>query len=61
MSFKMAPVDEWAFAKELPSKSQIRLSFEGLGETKAEAIYLFAATTGLRRGEILSLQKSSRL
>ena len=58
MSFKMAPVDEWAFVKELPSKSQIRLGFEGLGETKAKAIYLFTATTGLRRGEILSLQKS---
>jgi len=57
MSFKMAPVDEWAFAKELPSKSQIQLGFEGLEETRAKAIYLFTATTGLRKGEILALQK----
>ena len=36
--FKMAPVDEWAFAKELPSKRQIRLGFEGLEETIDKAI-----------------------
>jgi integrase len=58
MSFKMAPIDVWAFARELPSKKQIRLGFEGLGETRAQAIYLFTATTGLRKGEILALQKS---
>ncbi len=58
MSFKMAPVDEWAFAKELPSKKQIRCGFEGLEETEAKAIYLFTATTGLRKGEILALKKS---
>ena len=58
MSFKMAPVDEWAFAKELPSKKSIQLGFEGLEEIRDKAIYLFTATTGLRNGEILSLQKS---
>ena len=58
MSFKMAPVDEWAFAKELPSKRQIRFGFEGLKETIDKAIYLFIASTGLRKGEILSLQRN---
>jgi integrase len=58
MSFKMASVDEWAFAKELPSKGKIRLGFEGLEETIDKALYLFTATTGLRMGEILSLQKN---
>jgi len=45
MSFKISPVDEWAFAKELPSRRHIRLGFEGLEETKAKAVYLFTATT----------------
>jgi len=58
MSFKMATVDEWKFAKELPTIGQIRRGFEGLLDVRAKAIYLFTATTGLRRGEILGLQKS---
>jgi integrase len=58
MSFKMAPVDEWSFVKELPTKEQIRKGFEALQEGRAKAIYLFTATTGLRKGEILALLKS---
>ena len=58
MSFKMAPVDEWNFAKELPAKEQIRKGFEGLEEVRAKTVYLFTATTGLRKGEILVLQKN---
>jgi integrase len=58
MSFKMAPVDVWSFAKELPTKEQIRKGFEGLEEVRAKAVYLFAATTGLRKGEILALLKN---
>jgi len=58
MSFKMAPVDEWTFTKELPSKRQIRLGFHGLSSTEAKVVYLFTATTGLRKGEILNLLKS---
>jgi len=58
MSFKMAPVDVWTFAKELPTKEQIRKGFEGLTEIRAKAVYLFTATTGLRKGEILALKKN---
>ena len=36
MSFKMAPVDEWSFAKELPTKKQIRKGFEGLEDLRAK-------------------------
>jgi integrase len=46
------------FTKELPTKKQIRLGFEGLEEIIDKASYLFTATTGLRKGEIISLQKS---
>ena len=58
MSFKMAPVDIWSFAKELPTSEQIRKGFDGLEEVRAKAVYLFTATTGLRKGEILALKKN---
>jgi len=54
----MASVDEWTFAKELPSSRQIRLGFEGIAETIDKAICLLTAITGFLKGEILSLQKS---
>ena len=58
MSFKMAPVDIWSFAKELPTKEQISKGFDGLEEVRAKAVYLFTVTTGLRKGEILALSKN---
>jgi integrase len=57
-SFKMAAVDEWHFNESLPSKEQVRKGLEGLKGTRAKAIYLFTATTGLRKGEILGVLKS---
>ena len=54
----MAPVDVWSFAKELPTNKQIRLGFEGLSEIRAKTVYLFTATTGFRKGEILGLLKN---
>jgi integrase len=58
MSFKMAPVDSYQYYEDLPSKSQVRQGFYGLSDTRAKAVYLFTATTGLRKGEILGLTKS---
>jgi len=57
-SFKMAPVDTCQFYEDLPSKAQLRKGFNGLTDVRAKAIYLFAATTGLRKCEILDLLKS---
>jgi len=58
MSFKMAPVDDCRYYYEdLVSKEQVRKGFYGLKDLRAKAIYLFTATTGLRKGEILSLLK----
>ena len=58
MSFKMAPVDECRWYEDLPSKEQLRKGFKGLNDVRAKAIYLFTASTGLRKGEILCLQKN---
>jgi integrase len=58
MSFRMAPVDSAGYCESLPSREQVRKGFEGLKATRARAIYLFAATTGLRKGEVLNVLKS---
>ena len=58
MRFKMAPVDECRYWKNLPTKEQIKQGFYGLKDIRARAIYLFTATTGLRKGEILGLLRS---
>jgi integrase len=57
-SFKMALVDTCQFYEDLPSKPQVKEGFNGLENVMAKTIYLFTATTGLRKSEILSLTKS---
>jgi integrase len=57
MSFRMAPVDPVGNNVKLPSKSQLKKGFEVQCDTIAKAVYLFTATTGLRRGEILGLTR----
>jgi integrase len=56
-NFKMAPVEYIGNSVKLPSKAQLRKGFQALRDTRAKAFYLFTATTGLRRGEILNLTK----
>ena len=59
MSFKMAPVDTYAYYYEdLISVMQVREGFHGLHNSLSKAIYLFTATTGLRKGEVLNPSKS---
>jgi len=58
MSFKMAPVDENQNWENLPSTKQVKKGFKGLTDSRAKAIYLFTATTGLRKSEILNVLKS---
>jgi integrase len=41
----------------VPSKAEVRKGFEAQCSARAKAIYLFAATTGLRKGEMLDLTK----
>ena len=58
-SFKAAPVDYLSTITELPTNQQIQLSFEAQKDILYQAIYLFIASTGLRKGELLSLQKEN--
>jgi integrase/recombinase XerD len=55
-SFKMAPVDDPQESTDV-TKAQIREGFYAQPDVKSKAIYLFTATTGLRKSEILSLLK----
>jgi len=45
------------YERHLPSKEQLKKGFEALDTDKERAIYLFTATTGLRRGEVWNLAK----
>ena len=56
-TFKMAPIDDWQKNVETPNKKQMRLGFKGLSDDKEKAIFLFTATTGLRKCEILATLK----
>jgi len=57
-SFKMAPVDEPCNTTDL-TNTQVQKGFMAQRDARAKAIYLFTATTGLHRGEILSLLKEN--
>ena len=41
----------------MPDRTQIKLGFEGLEEVREKAIYLFYATSGLRKTEALKLNR----
>ena len=45
------------YERKLPTKEQLRKGFEALDTDKERAIYLFTATTGLRRSEVWNLTK----
>ena len=57
LDFKMAPVDLLGKNIVLPSKEQLRKGFEALTEDGEKALFLFTASTGLRRSEIMGLTK----
>ena len=56
-SFKMAPVE--VIPQEPPTREQIKKGFMGQENALSKALYLFIATTGLRKGEVLSLKKEN--
>lgn len=58
-SFKMAPIDEIEQPLDLPNKKQLKEGFETQRDNRAKAIYLFTAKSGLRKCEILALEKQS--
>ena len=53
--FSYAPVD--VFPQETPTNEQVRIGFESLKTTLQKAVYLFIATSGLRKSEMLNLTK----
>ena len=55
--FRMAPIDPSGRKIELPNKKRLRKGFRALTNNREKAIFLFTATTGLRKCEILSVQK----
>jgi intergrase/recombinase len=55
----MAPVDEAQQPVDLPNKEQLKKGFEAQHSVLAKAVYLLIATTGLRKCEILALQKQN--
>ena len=57
-SFKMAPVDVPQEDADI-TRAQVRKGFYAQPDVRSKAIYLFTATTGLRKGEILGLLKEN--
>ncbi|MEM3564903.1 MAG: tyrosine-type recombinase/integrase [Candidatus Jordarchaeaceae archaeon] len=57
-SFKIAPVDDQRWYTDL-TKAQVKRGFLAQPDSRSKAIYLFTATTGLRKSEILSLKKEN--
>jgi intergrase/recombinase len=55
VSFKMAPVDYMGRNIELPTRAQMKSAFDALKGDEAKTTFLFFATTGLRKNEILTL------
>jgi integrase len=55
VSFKMAPVDYMGRNLVVPTKAQMKLAFDALKGDDAKTAFLFFATTGLRKTEILTL------
>ncbi len=58
-SFKLAPVDEIGKPTNLPTKDQLRTGFKAQNDDLSRAIYLFTATCGLRKCEILALGRNN--
>jgi hypothetical protein len=58
VSFKMTHVDENQNWENLPSKEQMKNGFKGLIDSRAKAVNLFTATTGLRKLRISSFLES---
>jgi hypothetical protein len=51
----MAPVDYMGRNIELPTRAQMKLAFDALKGADAKTVFLFFATTSLRKNEILTL------
>ena len=47
------------YERLLPTREQLKKGFEALDSDKERAVYLFFATTGLRRGEVWNLTKGN--
>jgi len=55
--YKMAPTNPHQTAIILPNLEQVKAGFNAQTNDRDRAIYLFLATTGLRKGEVLKLTK----
>ncbi len=57
--YRPAPTNDIGAQVKLPTIEQIRAGFEAQICDRDRALYLFTATTGLRRGEILNLTRDA--